>query len=435
MLSGHAYHPSVAFGIAYVTSGTVIVASGDDHDELAATGLGGRPGCRDRVRAGRCDRRATVPTSAASSSVGHRAMISRPPLRSSRSTAGMIGAGSTTNRCSGHGTTGVTAPFFVLQPRWASRSRTSAPRLAFDFALALVVTASTLGPRGSFTDMSGSTGSSHSQHRQPSASRDLVEVAHGCRGRSGASLASAEPYRLDWRHRPRARRLSPRPRRTDADFDPERLAVCAYWRCGELFERRTANQRFCRKACRSRQAKWERAQAEAGRRTAVTGDELASELLETTAFLRRIATSKDLLSGLTTEERTELLNAAGDVFCADPEERRLRVKAQRNRRRAEKLRRDEEVLASTGIRRLREKPVFTTPNVFAPDEFEQRRRRRPRVPRDHRPPALLHLQGEVPRGPPLLRPALSAVRGVQPSPSGPSWPISRARSACSPVAG
>ncbi|HUW00937.1 MAG TPA: hypothetical protein VMW08_01170 [Acidimicrobiales bacterium] len=44
------------------------------------------------------------------------------------------------------------------------------------------------------------------------------------------------------------------------DVDPERLAVCSYWRCGELFERRTANHRFCRKACRSRQKKWERAQ-------------------------------------------------------------------------------------------------------------------------------------------------------------------------------
>lgn len=94
-------------------------------------------------------------------------------------------------------------------------------------------------------------------------------------------------------------------------------------------------------------------------------------LLETTALLREIARSKDLLSGLSPEERTDLLNAAGDVFCADPEERRLRVKAQRNRRRAEKLARDEEVLASTGIRTLRDKPVFTTPNVFPPEEFEQ----------------------------------------------------------------
>ncbi len=41
--------------------------------------------------------------------------------------------------------------------------------------------------------------------------------------------------------------------------DPNRLRECAYWRCGELFEARTANQLFCRKACRSRQRKWERA--------------------------------------------------------------------------------------------------------------------------------------------------------------------------------
>lgn len=42
------------------------------------------------------------------------------------------------------------------------------------------------------------------------------------------------------------------------DVDPEKLAECRYWRCGELFERRSANNVFCRKACRSRQRKWER---------------------------------------------------------------------------------------------------------------------------------------------------------------------------------
>ena len=46
----------------------------------------------------------------------------------------------------------------------------------------------------------------------------------------------------------------------DGDFDPERLASCAYWRCGELFETRSVNHRYCRKACRSRQKKWERSQ-------------------------------------------------------------------------------------------------------------------------------------------------------------------------------
>lgn len=102
-----------------------------------------------------------------------------------------------------------------------------------------------------------------------------------------------------------------------------------------------------------------------------TDDELRDRLLETTTFLQRIARSKDVLSVLAPDERTDLLNAAGDVFCADPEERRLRVKAKRNKRRAEKLARDEAVLDSTGIRTLRSKPVFTTPNTFPPDDFVQ----------------------------------------------------------------
>lgn len=54
----------------------------------------------------------------------------------------------------------------------------------------------------------------------------------------------------------------------DFDVDPERIRGCAYWRCGELFEAKTANQRYCRKACRSRQAKWERAQERRARRAA-----------------------------------------------------------------------------------------------------------------------------------------------------------------------
>jgi NAD(P)-dependent dehydrogenase (short-subunit alcohol dehydrogenase family) len=98
---------------------------------------------------------------------------------------------------------------------------------------------------------------------------------------------------------------------------------------------------------------------------------LRRRLLETTAFLQEIGRSKDLLAELSPEERTDLLNAAGDVFCADPEERRLRVKARRNRRRAERVARDEQVLASTGIRVLRDKPKFTTPNVFAPEDLRQ----------------------------------------------------------------
>jgi hypothetical protein len=39
-----------------------------------------------------------------------------------------------------------------------------------------------------------------------------------------------------------------------------RIVACAYWRCGELFEMKTSNQIYCRKACRSRQNKWQRSQ-------------------------------------------------------------------------------------------------------------------------------------------------------------------------------
>src|SRR5687768_2102093 len=39
---------------------------------------------------------------------------------------------------------------------------------------------------------------------------------------------------------------------------------------------------------------------------------LRARLLEVTALLQEIARSKDLLSGLSAEERTDLLNAAGD---------------------------------------------------------------------------------------------------------------------------
>ena len=44
----------------------------------------------------------------------------------------------------------------------------------------------------------------------------------------------------------------------DDEVDPEKLQVCGYWRCGLLFETRSMNHQFCRKACRSRQRKWER---------------------------------------------------------------------------------------------------------------------------------------------------------------------------------
>jgi NAD(P)-dependent dehydrogenase (short-subunit alcohol dehydrogenase family) len=102
-----------------------------------------------------------------------------------------------------------------------------------------------------------------------------------------------------------------------------------------------------------------------------SAEQLRRELLAETEFLQRIGASRDMLAVLSPAEKVDLVNAAGDVFCADPEERRIRTKALKRQRRSAKVQRDETVLAETGIRALREQTVFTTPNVYAPLGFVQ----------------------------------------------------------------
>ncbi|HEX4868662.1 MAG TPA: SDR family oxidoreductase [Acidimicrobiales bacterium] len=98
--------------------------------------------------------------------------------------------------------------------------------------------------------------------------------------------------------------------------------------------------------------------------------DLTDELLAATELLESIGRDRSLLDGLTHEERVRLVKAAGAVFSPDVEERRQQVKARRRREKLEKRARDESVLTETGIRRLRARPVFTTPNVFPPEALE-----------------------------------------------------------------
>jgi NAD(P)-dependent dehydrogenase (short-subunit alcohol dehydrogenase family) len=100
-------------------------------------------------------------------------------------------------------------------------------------------------------------------------------------------------------------------------------------------------------------------------------DANAESLKLATEILEAVVRDRGLLRSLSVEERTRLLNAAGDVFNPDLVQRRLWGKALRRQEKAAKTQRDESVLAETGIRVLREKPVFTTPNVFTPIGFEQ----------------------------------------------------------------
>ena len=96
----------------------------------------------------------------------------------------------------------------------------------------------------------------------------------------------------------------------------------------------------------------------------------AERLREVTHELEAVAADRSLLESLTLEERARLLKAAADVFDPDVRARRRYVKKKRKRARDADLRADEETLAETGIRVLREKPVYTTPNVYAPKDFE-----------------------------------------------------------------
>jgi NAD(P)-dependent dehydrogenase (short-subunit alcohol dehydrogenase family) len=91
----------------------------------------------------------------------------------------------------------------------------------------------------------------------------------------------------------------------------------------------------------------------------------AGELLEA------IAADRAILAHASDEERLRLLRAAGQVSRPDAVDRRRLVQATRRERRAAKIRKAEQALDSTGIRKLRAEPVFQTPRLFAPTDFQQ----------------------------------------------------------------
>src|SRR5436309_3013123 len=99
---------------------------------------------------------------------------------------------------------------------------------------------------------------------------------------------------------------------------------------------------------------------------------LAERLRAVTELLEAAAGDRALLALLSAEDRMRLIQAAGAIFCPDVGERRRLVKAQQRQRKTARLQRDQNVLSETGIRTLRRKPVFTTPNIFPPQNFQQR---------------------------------------------------------------
>jgi hypothetical protein len=90
----------------------------------------------------------------------------------------------------------------------------------------------------------------------------------------------------------------------------------------------------------------------------------AAELLES------VAADRQLLDQLPAEDRQRLHQAVAQMYHPDPVARRIKLKAAEKARHASKIEAEDAVLNRTGIRTLRRKPVFTTPNVHAPLDFE-----------------------------------------------------------------
>jgi NAD(P)-dependent dehydrogenase (short-subunit alcohol dehydrogenase family) len=106
----------------------------------------------------------------------------------------------------------------------------------------------------------------------------------------------------------------------------------------------------------------------------------AAELLE------KIVADRSLLADIPEADRNRLLNAAGHVSRPDALGRRQLLKVVKRKKRAEKVQREETVLAATGIRKLRRQPVFiTSPNIYPPKSAELLTNGEPRSNDETRP--------------------------------------------------
>ncbi|MEJ7746502.1 MAG: SDR family oxidoreductase [Luteimonas sp.] len=100
--------------------------------------------------------------------------------------------------------------------------------------------------------------------------------------------------------------------------------------------------------------------------------ELAARLRAATELLESVAADRRILDRLPEEDRKRLRRAMERVINPDRSERRQLRKSALRERNSARNQRDDAVLDATGIRTLRRKPVFTTPNYFPPQHFEPR---------------------------------------------------------------
>ena len=103
----------------------------------------------------------------------------------------------------------------------------------------------------------------------------------------------------------------------------------------------------------------------AAERTAES-EALKARLRETAEFLKEIADDRGLLAHADPADRRLLLQSAAEVWMPDSQARRRLRKVSAKKAKLEAVKKEEEALDQTGIRALRRKPTFTTPNIYPP---------------------------------------------------------------------
>ncbi|MEO7323506.1 MAG: SDR family oxidoreductase [Dokdonella sp.] len=101
----------------------------------------------------------------------------------------------------------------------------------------------------------------------------------------------------------------------------------------------------------------------------VAESSLADDVRASIQLLEAVAADRTVLDRLPAEDRERLHQAVARVYHPDPVLRRQKLKAAERERNAAQIEREEALLHATGIRELRRRPVFTTPNVFPPEGF------------------------------------------------------------------
>jgi NAD(P)-dependent dehydrogenase (short-subunit alcohol dehydrogenase family) len=99
---------------------------------------------------------------------------------------------------------------------------------------------------------------------------------------------------------------------------------------------------------------------------------LVERLRDAATLLEHLAADRRVLAGVPDEDRARLLRAVALVYHPDRAERRRMAKVTSKQRKAARVSETEKTRFETGIRELRRKPVFHTPNVFPPESFEPR---------------------------------------------------------------